>query len=182
MFSGKVLEKYDVEGRLVRIRYPVMRDLEDVLAFMNSVIAERKYLGLRKELERDREIEWLSNALRANERGDSIYLVVEVGGEVLGSATVESLGEAMAHVGDFGIALHRSIRGEGIGTRLAETIFSEAMKRLDIDIVKLMVFEKNEGAITFYESLGFERAGRIEDSANLDGEYQNVLIMQKRLE
>lgn len=181
-FSGKTLKEFHADGKEVVIRYPRMSDLEDIMEFMNSVVEEGSYLNMQKRLKRKEEIEWLSNALKGNERGDKIYLVVEVDGRVLGSASVEPKVGAKSHVAEFGIAIHKDIRGIGIGTELAETIFSETRERLEIELIKLEVFQENERARNFYDKLGFESVGIIHEGALIEGNYQDLIIMQRDLD
>lgn len=182
MFAGKVLDVFKAEGREVKIRYPEMKDLEDIMDYMNSVIKEGKYLNRREKLEREEEIDWLSNTLKSNENGNKIYLAAVVNGEVLGGASVKAGAGAQSHIGEFGIALHKDIRGLGIGTKLSKNIFAEAKERLAVELVKLEVFETNERARDFYKKLGFEKVGELREAARIDGNYQNSIIMQKRLD
>ncbi|MFP4116802.1 MAG: N-acetyltransferase family protein [Candidatus Aenigmatarchaeota archaeon] len=181
MLVGNTVDEFEVEGKEVKIRYPEMKDLDDLLEYINSLIEEGGYLLFQEKKTREEEIGWLSDVLENNESGEKIYLVVEVKGEVMGGASVECGVGAKSHVGKFGIGLKKDVREMGIGTRLAEAIFNEAEERLGIEIIKMEVFESNKRAISFYKSLGFEERGRIRDGAYVQGSYEDTVIMQKDL-
>ncbi|KXA91563.1 hypothetical protein AKJ57_00665 [candidate division MSBL1 archaeon SCGC-AAA259A05] len=182
VLAGKVVDEFEVDGKEVKIRYPEMRDVDDLLEYINSVIEERKYLILLEKKDREEEVSWLSNVLEEVEKKEKLYLVVEVDGKVMGGASIDTEKEARSHVGDFAIALKKEIREIGIGTSLAKAIFSEAKEKLGVETIKFRVFEKNKRARNFYKKLGFEKRGRIEDDVCIDGEYQDSIIMQKKLE
>jgi ribosomal protein S18 acetylase RimI-like enzyme len=56
-------------------------------------------------------------------------------------------------------------RRKGVGQMLVESV-SQWAKRQEARVLELMVTSGNEGAIRFYEQLGFTRTGRIEPYPN----------------
>ncbi|MFB6166830.1 MAG: N-acetyltransferase family protein, partial [Candidatus Nanohaloarchaea archaeon] len=182
MLTGEKVEEFDVDGRNVAFRYPVMEDVDELLEMINSLVEEGAPITRVEKLEREDEVEWLSNVLEKMENGRMVYLVVEVDGKVRGSAEVEREDEPpKSHLGRLGISLREEIRGKGIGTRLMKTVMSEAQEELGIETVILEVFESNEPAKNLYEKVGFREAGRVEDGIKREGKYEDYLIMQKEL-
>lgn len=94
---------------------------------------------------------------------DSGNVVAEIHARPLGPRT-------FAHVlGDLTIAVHPSWQGRGVGRRifsqLLEIVANEMPHILRVELVSR---ETNSRAIAMYESLGFEREGRMENRIRLD--------------
>ena len=83
---------------------------------------------------------------------DAAFDVVEVGGVPAGRLYIARL-EDEIHIID--IALLPEFRGRGVGARLVRRLAAEA-ERAGLP-VRHMVFQLNEGAMRFYERLGFTR-------------------------
>ncbi len=179
--SGNIVDRIQIDGiGEVLIRYPEMDDAEDLLDYTNSVIDEG-VLALDEEKDMDWEVESLADTLKDIERGQSIALVVEVGGEVMGMGNISKDSGALSHTGELGFGLKEEIRGRGIGTELMRILLREAVERLDLEIVKLEVYRTNEPALSLYKKVGFEKVGTIEDGGFQNGNYKDVVIMKKDL-
>lgn len=96
----------------------------------------------------------------ANEKSEII--VAEIDGKICGFAVVEfiekpespySLARSFLRVVEFGV--DKSCRRQGIGTQLFDYIKSFAAEK-NLDTVELDVWEFNESALKFYESVGFK--------------------------
>lgn len=59
----------------------------------------------------------------------------------------------VVHIANIGVK--KGFRGQGIGKKLMDTLF-EICESLEIDEIRLGVFNKNTGAHKFYEQYGFE--------------------------
>lgn len=182
MLSGKKLEEFDLEGKKVVIRYPEMRDTEDLMNFVNSLAKEKSKIAMTEEIDWEEELEKHSANLKKIEKGERVQLVPEVGEKVVGSASVKK-GKygATEHTGRLALALKKEFRGKGLGSKLMELIISEAKDKLDIEILSLEVFENNQAAINLYKKFGFERSGKIKDGLKEDGEYRDKIIMERDL-
>ena len=55
------------------------------------------------------------------------------------------------------------------------------VRSLNVEVVDLEVFEKNERAILIYEKLGYKITGKIPEALKYKGEYIDALIMTKRI-
>lgn len=181
MIVGKIVDKFQVDGiGEVLIRYPKMSDAEGLLDYLNSVIDEEVF-AVDKEKDMDWEIGGLTNTLGDIERGQSVALVVEVDGRVMGMGNISKNSGALSHTGELGCGHKKGIRGKEIGTKLVKDLFKEAVERLDLEIVELRVYSTNEPAQNLYEKVGFEEVGTIENGACHKGNYKDVIIMKKDL-
>lgn len=70
-------------------------------------------------------------------------------------------------------------RRKGVGQRLVESVWKWAKSR-EARVLQLMVTSHNDGAIRFYERLGFVRTGRIEpypnDPAVVEYEMERAIV------
>lgn len=182
MLTGKVVDQFEVDGKEVKIRYPQMTDLDDLLEFVNSIVDEGDVkVSHQEKKSKEEEAEWLTGLLEDVEKGEKIALVAEVDGKVLGSTRIDQESSIRSHVGEFGIMLAKEIRGMGIGTKIAEAVIEEAEERLDIETVTLHVFSNNDEAYNFYKKLGFREAGEIPGGIIWKGNSVDDILMYKKV-
>ena len=106
---------------------------------------------------------WYERQEQRIDAGDLLFLVAEVGGEVVGSCSIgragpTALSEA-GHVGELGILVRRDMRGKGVGSALLERSLAEA--RAKFEIIYLSVFSNNVRARKLYERFGFTLCGQL---------------------
>jgi ribosomal protein S18 acetylase RimI-like enzyme len=86
------------------------------------------------------------------------------------------------HVADvFGVYVSPDHRGEGVGTKL----LGEAMRLIrnngGVVKVKLAVNPEQRAAVTLYEKMGFEVAGRLKKELKVGLRFYDELLMEKML-
>ena len=181
-----MVNSFLIEGKKVVFRYPKRYDLEGIWKFYNKAIRESIAAGgnlsRHSKVTLKEESKWLRTAIERIRKKESIYLLVEAEGEIVGSSSID-LGpeESGKHVGFFGIALLESFTGIGIGTRLTKYIIEKARESLKIEIVRLNVFSNNIRAYKMYRNLGFHEIGRIKRGSKIKGRYSDDVIMVKYL-
>ena len=146
------------------------RDLDGMLGYINNLIAEDTYIGMYgKPVTREEEEKVLSEMLEKIEKGDQVWIVVEINGRHSGSGEVRrNHMRRQKHVADLGISLRKEYRGEGIGTELMNLLIDEA-RRMGLTLVTLGCFENNSAACHLYEKMGFARAGVIPNAIKWKG-------------
>lgn len=113
-----------------------------------------------------------------NHSGNSIFLVAEDDGEIVGILTLEGAKRRnVRHTAVLGITVAREWRGQGIGRRLIQQSIDWARETGIITRIELHVFARNEGAIRLYRSFGFELEGTRRRAVLRDGEYLDDLVM-----
>ena len=115
----------------------------------------------RPSLEDERA--WFAHQQARVQGGELIYLVAEVDGHAVGNCAVGRHGPTAtseeAHVGELGILVRRSMRGQGVGTALLAAALDEAQTRFEV--VYLSVFATNVRAQRLYERFGFKVCGHL---------------------
>ncbi len=97
--------------------------------------------------------------------------------EVVGWCDVVRLDqESFRHGWRLGMGLLPTVRGRGVGRRLAEAAIAAA-KAQGAERIELEVFASNTRAIALYEKLGFLREGVKRRARKLDGEFDDIVMM-----
>lgn len=113
-----------------------------------------------------------------NQADNSLYLVAEVEGELVGILTLEGARRRnVHHTAVLGITVTREWRGQGIGRRLIEHAIAWARATNILTRIELHVFARNTSAIHLYESCGFVVEGVRRRAVIRDGEYLDDLVM-----
>lgn len=161
--SNIVFKGTDKDGTAYLIRYPKRTDLQDLWKYINQVSQERTYISLQgEEISLKEERDFLNLALKKIKSKESVFLIVESEGKIVGIAEVTKRGRTEKHVGVFGITLAKDFRSKGIGKKLMTLIIEEAKKNLEgLKIIRLVCFADNKVACHLYESLGFKEYGRL---------------------
>jgi L-amino acid N-acyltransferase YncA len=113
---------------------------------------------------------------------DLPLIVVESDGEVVAWAVAHRYREreAYAGVGEFSVYVSRAARGRGLGRAAVQGLIDECERR---GLWKLVsrVFPENEASLALCRSLGFREVGVYRRHAKLDGEWRDVVIVERLL-
>lgn len=112
------------------------------------------------------------------EAPNSIFLVAEVDGEIIGN--LDCAGGKLKvhhHVATLGIAINQAWRGQGVGKALMTQVVDWAKSNSHLHRITLEVYATNAPAIRLYERFGFEAEGRNRKAVFKHGEYIDTLSM-----
>lgn len=183
MISGKIVKQFKIDGERVAFRYPRASDLEGLFELVNAIVDDKAMVSSQTKKTKKEERAWLVSILKNIKKKEGIYLVVEIGGKIMGNAGVERHKESSRkHVGVFGIMLRREIRGKGIGEKLLRCIIDEAKKVLKVKIITLEVMGSNKVAQHLYEKCGFRVVGTIKSGVRHYDRYEDDVLMVLSLE
>jgi RimJ/RimL family protein N-acetyltransferase len=113
-----------------------------------------------------------------NAADNSLFLVAEVGGQIIGILTLEGgKRRNVRHAAVLGITVAQEWRGRGIGRRLMDYAIGWAREAGVLRRIELHVFARNASAIHLYESCGFKLEGTRRRAVLRDGEYIDDLVM-----
>ena len=88
--------------------------------------------------------------------------------------------ECYAGIAEFSIYLDRAARGQGIGASLLQALIDQAGERGFHKLVS-RIFPENSASLALCRKLGFREVGRYERHAQLDGQWRDVLIVERSL-
>jgi phosphinothricin acetyltransferase len=111
-------------------------------------------------------------------------VVVEENGRVVAWASAAPYRpgrEAYAGIGDFSVYVARSERGRGAGRAAVEALSAEARGRGFWKLVS-RIFPENEASLGLCRALGFREVGVYRRHARLDGEWRDVVVVERLLD
>lgn len=173
MTPGQIIKKFKSKnGNDVIFRYTKSDDLDAMLNYINTLIAEDTFIGLFGEpLTLKEEEKTLKEILEGVKKNDKIFIVVEVNNAYKGNAGIHrEKTRRKTHVGNIGISLAAEYRNEGIGVELMTALIEEG-KKLGMKILYLTCLENNDRALHLYEKLGFKRSGYVPNACFWKGGY-----------
>lgn len=158
----------------VQIRRMEPSDAEGVAAVFRGLGAVRGTLQTPHPSVAD----WVKR-LASNDPVSDYAFVALVDGAIVGNAGMHraSPRPRRAHVWHLGIAVADSWQGQGIGTRLMETLIDLADQWLGALRIELTVYCDNAHAIALYERFGFVIEGRHPAYSLREGEYVDTYSM-----
>jgi putative acetyltransferase len=107
------------------------------------------------------------------------YMVAERAAQVVGVAGLTVGAGRLRHSGYLFAYVARQHQGQGIGTRLVQTLLDLADQWLLLRRVELTVLTENDGAKRLYERLGFVIEGRRKMSVISQGELKDEWLMAR---
>ena len=166
------------DGTKVVFREPKMSDVKSMMSFANRIISEKRSgMVMNKKLTLKEEKEFLRKTIKNKER-DSVFLVVDYKGKIVGTTNIARRTGKQYHVANFGIMLSKDMRGKGIGEALMRTIIKLAKKKImGLEIIRLDVYDYNKRALSLYRKLKFKKITILPDSDKEDGKYISTIVL-----
>lgn len=167
--------KPELRGNKVILRQPKQGDLEQRLSYGRHFEIVRMFGGNSEDL-LPISVEEVTAWLKGIE--DEPYAwVVEHDGRLLGEAKLHSLNEHDRRA-RFAVGFYDHVKlGIGLGQEVTRLVLRYAFEELKLHRVDLHVLAYNVRAIRCYEKCGFIIEGKERESAYVDGEWHDDLIM-----
>ena len=159
------------------IRPATTADAPGICAIHNQGIVDR-VATLDTTLRSDEDV-----VLALAQRGARHPLIVaEVDRVTVGWGSLNQFNARAAydHVADLSVYVERGWRGQGIGRRLLEQLI-EIGRTIGYHKLVLSTLANNEPGIALYTRCGFSRVGIYREMGRLDGQWVDVMIMEKVL-
>ena len=158
----------------VQIRAAEPRDADDLADLFNypSVVAGTLQLPWRPVQV------WRERLAQADPNRHT--LVADVEGHVVGWLNLHvEPNPRRRHCAGFGLAVHDTVQGQGIGSALMAAMLDLADNWLGLHRIELSVWTDNPAAIRLYERFGFVIEGTAHDYAFRDGAYVHAHHMAR---
>lgn len=110
---------------------------------------------------------------------NAISLVGFIDDVMVGNAGLHQTAARRSHSASIGMGVHDDYRRRGIGRALLGELVAIADNWLNLRRLELTVYSDNIGAITLYQSFGFEHEGIHRDYAYRDGAFVDAVAMAR---
>lgn len=159
------------------VRQATSKDTESILRIYNQGIEDRI-----ATLETETKDSSYMKAWFNDHQGRFSVVVAELEGEVIGWASLNPYSHRCAYhgVADLSVYIDRSFRGQGVGSFLLESLHKIAKENSFYKIV-LFTFPFNQSGQGLYKKTGYRQVGVFEKQGILNGEFIDVMIMEKLL-
>jgi phosphinothricin acetyltransferase len=109
-------------------------------------------------------------------------VVAEDGGRVQAFASTSEYRprDCYAGIAEFSVYVGREARGRGVGRAVMEALIAEAERAGFWKLVS-RVFPQNTASLRLLSAVGFREVGRYEKHGKLDGEWLDVVIVERLL-
>jgi L-amino acid N-acyltransferase YncA len=104
-------------------------------------------------------------------------------GEIVGWAAVGAVSDRCVYGGvvENSVYVAEAARGQGLGQRLLDELVAST-EAAGIWTIQTGIFPENDGSIRVHERVGFEVVGRRKRLGKLNGEWRDVLLLERRSE
>jgi L-amino acid N-acyltransferase YncA len=150
-------------------------DAAEIARIYNEGIEDRT-ATFETELRTERDVlRWFDD--------ERTMVVIEADGHVRAFASAFSYRPRACYNGvrEFSVYVSRDARGRKLGRIALEALFSAARARGDWKLLS-RVFPENRQSLTLLASLGFREVGTYVRHAKLDGEWRDVVIVEKLID
>lgn len=154
-------------------------DLPTLAALRNDLQLQALLMARARPNSIERVRNWLTDRSASD---DMLFFVVASAGDdsVLGYVQVANI-DRISGTGELGICLSRGAQGVGLAAECCDLLEVHAQTVYALRKFTLRVLATNRRAIAFYHKRGYRDAGRFERHFLVDGEYQDVILMERFL-
>ena len=167
-------EQVRVGSEEITLRYMGAKDAEGILAFARA-LPEHDLLFLRRDIT---DPEGVAAWVRDVESGDSITVLAESNGKVVGYGTIHrnKVGWSQ-HVAELRVLVAESMRGKGLGRVLTQEAFAIALGQGIEKMMAQMTLDQ-KGAIAAFEGIGFRPEALLRDHVkDRAGQKHDLLVL-----
>ncbi len=174
------VRSFSAERMNYSIRRGTAEDAGSIAGLLNTIIDAGVYTIMTESITVDDQADWIRSF---PERGVFNVAVSSDDGTVLGLQDVVSASpdvRTFSHVGEISTFVSLSALRSGIGRRLSQRTFAAASE-LGFEKLTATIRADNAGALAFYQSQGFEIAGKLRKHALVQGGYVDEVLTEKFL-
>lgn len=170
-------------GKELLLRRPKEEDAEAMIEYLNIVGGESDNLLFGKNefrLTVEQEKEYIKSI---NDNENALMLLGIIDNKIISVSQVSASNrKRIAHNSELAISVKKEYWGMGIGTAVMESLIDFARSSNTIKTISLGVKGSNKKAQHLYEKLGFEKVGVHKNFFNIDGNYDDEILMDLYLD
>ena len=167
-----------ISGNAVILRAPNDQDETILQEMRNDTELQAMLMSVARPNTTGRVREWLNRRL-SDEQG-LFFVIAEIeSNSCAGFIQVTNI-NLLHGTGQLGIAVHPSFRGQGLGGEAITLCENYVQRQFRLRKIVLDVLASNEAA-RLYHRVGYETVGVHRQHFFSNGEYQDVLVMEKML-
>ncbi len=153
-------------------------DAPAIAAIYNEGIADRDATLETEPRDAAERTTWLA----ARSPRHPVVVALDATGQTVGWASLNPFNarESYRHVADISVYVRRANRGQGIGTRLLEELESRA-RTIGFHKLALAALARNVAGRHLYDRGGFRLIGTYVEQGIVDGQWVDVIVMEKLL-
>jgi L-amino acid N-acyltransferase YncA len=157
------------------IREALTKDIVSIQSIYNEGIEDRIATLETETKDLSYMQEWFNN-----HKGRFKVLVAEQESNIIGWSSLNTYNNRCAYAGvaDLSVYVARGYRGKGIG-KLLLTAIEDSAKENDFHKIVLFTFPFNQLGQSLYHNKGYREVGIFKNQGILDGEYVDVMAMEK---
>ena len=165
-------------GMELLLRRPKEEDAEAMIEYLNIVGGESDNLlfgknEFRLTMEQERE-----HIKSVNINDNALMLLGIIDNQIISVSQVSAPNrKRIAHNSELAISVKKEYWSMGIGTAVMEVLIDFAKNHETIKTISLGVKASNKKAQHLYEKLGFEKVGVHRNFFNIDGNYDDEILM-----
>jgi len=167
-----------LNGKNVVLRAWREPDVEALAELRNDRVLQSQLMTQPRPNSLPRVRRWLQDK---SEKEDGLFFVIAAARDdaPLGYVQIQNLQQRHGR-GELGICLAPRAHGKGVAQEALTLLEAYLVDTFGLRKLTLQVLLENARAIRFYERYGFQRVGVMKEHFILNGDYKDVLVMEKR--
>jgi len=168
-----------IVGELVILRSPIQTDEEFLYQVRNNFAMQKLLLALPRANSMQRVKDWFEQVMDDTQSIFFVAALPEIN-QPVGFIQIRQM-NFIHGTGALGIFIDASAQGKGIASEMISLFENYVRGTFNLRKITLEVLADNLRAVRFYEKLNFIKVGILTKHFYNEGEYHNVLIMEKIL-
>ncbi|ANS75073.1 hypothetical protein AWM70_11045 [Paenibacillus yonginensis] len=177
MNSSKKIEKTEIVGDRILLRYAKQEDLADYTAFLED--KEMLYLtgSTAVSFTPEQNAAWLERIAQPGKDRVDFMIVPKDSGRLIGEVVLNDIDWDNSSA-NIRIAIGQAqARGKGYGQEAMRRMVEYGFRELGLHRIHLGVYSFNPRALHVYEKIGFKHEGVERDALYQDGKYHDMIRM-----
>ncbi|MGL4911731.1 MAG: GNAT family N-acetyltransferase [Romboutsia sp.] len=160
------------------LRNAMEEDAKDIIEYLNAVGGESDNLLFGKNEFRLNESQEKEHIAKLSKNKNALMLVALIGEKIVSVCQITTSDrKRIAHNSELAVSVRKDYWGIGIGSAIMNELIEFGKRNDNIKTISLGVRGSNYNAIKLYEKCGFEKVGCHKNYFNINGEFDDEILM-----